>query len=514
MLLNYFPKLKIKYHKIFFDKYTKKIIKKNKFYFRSLISNKEKGIVLIDLFDNSPWICFYSEIVYFLKKNYHLECKFFYFILQRTFFSKFKIHTYRLRSIFKSFKVNEGINENKEEHNIKFKDVKKIFNRINTRKQLINFRYKGIKIGDLIYDTHLRLNFKPTINNLKDHKLLLTFSHAINIYDICEKFFLKNKVKLIITSHPYYIQYGIITRYALHKKIPVVMIYSENNGTRKFRLHKIDNISRNDEVNEYFNFQKNFKKIKNKTIARKIGKKIIEERLSGKTKLVYLKKSPYKSDINFQNLYKKQNYAILFCHDFYDAIHRFRHMIFDDFYKQLNFILNFSKKNKNIKWLIKPHPNQFEANDRVFEDLKQKYKNVIFLDKKTNNKSLIKLKPKFIVTNHGTIAHEFAYYKIPVINTGDNSHISYNFCLHPKNKKQLLHIFQNINLYKKKINFDKKLIYEYAYMYYKLPAMRLEKHKLKLDDRYNDFEKFHFKKPFDFKLNKYLKSFFNEISIR
>ncbi len=51
-------------------------------------------------------------------------------------------------------------------------------------------------------------------------------------------------------------------------------------------------------------------------------------------------------------------------------------------------------------------------------------------------------------------------------------------------------------------------------MYYKLPAMRLEKHKLKLDDRYNDFEKFHFKKPFDFKLNKYLKSFFNEISIR
>lgn len=514
MLLNYFSKFRIKYHKIIFDKYTKKIIKKNKLYFDSVDSEKQKGIVLIDLFDNNSWICFYSEIVYFLKKNYLFECKFFYFILQRTFFSKFKIHTHRLRSIFKSFTVNEGINETKGKNKIKFKDVKKIFYKIKSKKQLINFKYKGIKIGDLIYDTHLRLNFKPTITNIDDDELLLTFYNAINIFNKCEDFFLKNKVKLIITSHPYYIQYGIITRYALKKKIPVVMIYSENNGTKKFRLHKIDNISKNDEVNEYYNFLGNFKKIKNKSTARNIGKKIIEQRLSGKTKLVYLDKSPYKSQVYFKNTLKNQNYAILFCHDFYDAVHRFRHMIFDDFYEQLNFFLNFSHKNKNIKWLIKPHPNQFEANDKVFEYLKQKYKNAIFLDKNTNNNSLIKLKPKFVVTNHGTVAHEFAYNKIPVINTGDNSHISYNFCLHPNNKKQLLNMILNIDIYKKKINFDKKLIYEYAYMYYKHPGTMIDKYKLRLDDRYNDFKKFHYKKPYDTKLNKYFKSFFNEIFIR
>ena len=49
MLLNYFSKFKIKYNKIIFDRYTKKIIKKNKLYFKSLISKKQKGIVLIDL---------------------------------------------------------------------------------------------------------------------------------------------------------------------------------------------------------------------------------------------------------------------------------------------------------------------------------------------------------------------------------------------------------------------------------------------------------------------------------
>ena len=63
-----------------------------------------------------------------------------------------------------------------------------MFNKIK-QKQLINFKYKGIKIGDLIYDTHLRLNFKPTIN-INERKLLI-FYHALNIFTICEFIFQK-----------------------------------------------------------------------------------------------------------------------------------------------------------------------------------------------------------------------------------------------------------------------------------------------------------------------------------
>ena len=96
--------------------------------------------------------------------------------------------------------------------------------------------------------------------------------------------------------------------------------------------------------------------------------------------------------------------------------------------------------------------------------LNSKYLNLI--DKNIDNFEILKEKPKFIVTNHGTIAHEFAYHNIPVINTGDNLHINYNFCLHAKSKKDLKNFILNFEKYKNKINFDKKNIYEFIYMEY------------------------------------------------
>ena len=77
-----------------------------------------------------------------------------------------------------------------------------------------------------------------------------------------------------------------------------------------------------------------------------------------------------------------------------------------------------------------------------------------------------KSKPKLIITNHGTIAHELASFKIPVLCTGDNPHINYNFCLHAKNLNHIKKILNNLDHETKKINFDKRNIYEYLYMRY------------------------------------------------
>ena len=48
---------------------------------------------------------------------------------------------------------------------------------------------------------------------------------------------------------------------------------------------------------------------------------------------------------------------------------------------------------------------------------------------KVSHRQLLKLNLKCIITNHGTVAHEYAAYNVPVINTGDNPYINYNFCL-------------------------------------------------------------------------------------
>jgi hypothetical protein len=71
-----------------------------------------------------------------------------------------------------------------------------------------------------------------------------------------------------------------------------------------------------------------------------------------------------------------------------------------------------------------------------------------------------------VITNHGSIAHELAYYNIPVINTGDNPHVNYKFCYHCKNIHDLKNIINNFNSYKNKIIFNKRDIYQFAYMHY------------------------------------------------
>ena len=122
-------------------------------------------------------------------------------------------------------------------------------------------------------------------------------------------------------------------------------------------------------------------------------------------------------------------------------------MIFTDFFEQVNYLLKISKVNKGFQWFYKPHPNELKNNENYIYELKKKYPNVIFLGNQFSHNLVLKLDPYLIITNFGTVAHEFAYFKIPVINTGDNPHINYNFSLNPKNKNELKDMIINLNKY-------------------------------------------------------------------
>tara|TARA_Y100000591_G_C21659444_1_gene607026 strand:- start:271 stop:870 length:600 start_codon:yes stop_codon:yes gene_type:complete len=161
-------------------------------------------------------------------------------------------------------------------------------------------------------------------------------------------------------------------------------------------------------------------------------------------------------------------------------------MIFNDFKEQVIFILNLSKKMRNYDWYYKPHPNELDHEIKEHTEILKNFKNINYLDKNTSHREIIYSNPKCIITNHGTIAHEYAAFKIPVLNTGDNKHINYNFCFHLNSKSQLEKVIKNIDYYKKKLNFDKKQIYEYLYMnYYYFSNLNQENKYLK-DEFFSD----------------------------
>jgi len=482
-----------KYH-IFLDKYERKYIKQNSIKWKEK-DKKKNAIILVDLFPWYPYIHIWSFLTNLISIKKNSQIKYFYFDLNNKRKIKSKLYISKLIKIYKSFNCTEGITDYEiSSSETEKKKYKSLFNKFRKNKsKLINFRRNNIQIGDLIYDTYLLVYKKPTAD-FNDENLLSLFVKGNQIFDICNDYFKKNKIECLIPSHVCYSSYGIISRIALNQNIPVFKIKSENWGKALFRLIKIE---KNHPVDEhpYYKYKSIFSKFDNlkKRKATKIGKKLIIDRLSGKkdNNIPYIKISSYnkKNELrNFEKLKKKKS-VVIFPHSLNDNPHRFRSMIFPDFYEQIQFILENSKKFKNTNWFYKPHPNETKEMLIYHRKLAERYTNVIILNQNISNRFLVKLQPKFILTNHGTIAHEFAYKNIPAICTGDNPHINYDFCFTPKNKKQLKDLMSKYLEREKKIYINKSQIYEFMYMHYEYFPNFFNRRKLILDS-YFSFSRF------------------------
>ena len=98
----------------FFSKIEKKFILYNKKKLKLInLRNHSKNIILVDLFDWRPWIVIWSYLIPFLCKKLDCSAKFFYISLEQDYLSKKEIYIRKLKKIFLSFNVSEGINEYK-----------------------------------------------------------------------------------------------------------------------------------------------------------------------------------------------------------------------------------------------------------------------------------------------------------------------------------------------------------------------------------------------------------------
>tara|TARA_B100000925_G_scaffold286084_2_gene263279 strand:- start:260 stop:847 length:588 start_codon:yes stop_codon:yes gene_type:complete len=185
-------------------------------------------------------------------------------------------------------------------------------------------------------------------------------------------------------------------------------------------------------------------------------------------------------------------------------------MVFTDFYEQINFILSFSE-NENIKFYYKPHPNELDGFQNTHGMFVNKYKNVTLINSNFSNKAIIDLKPDLCITNHGTIAHEMAYFNIPVLNTGDNPHINYNFSYTAKDKNEIAKIIENKIDINSKLKIDKNEIYEFIFMQYYYFDNKFNKNNLILDSDYtkNNFKLYNLSEETTKNFEDYLVNFMN-----
>lgn len=468
--------LSFKYN-CFLDNNTKKYIKFNKFKFLKIKKKStSNGVILIDFFDWKPFIFFWSILANYLSNKKNLQIKYFYFPLYSGISSNYLMFKLTLKKIYESFGSSLGLTNIGKKINIdEIKKYENYFHKIKSKEQLIKYKYKNILLGDLIYDSVIRTYQFPTVN-FHDKKLKEKFIEAHQIFTLVEEYLKNNSVKYLISSDCVYNQYGIITRICFSKKIKVLILYNLGRGMDNFKLSSYNPEIRSNK-NPYNKFKiifrKNFRNLVDKRKALNIGKKLLLSRVTGKSKhgINYLNKNPFiktrqKNKSQFFN--KKTYQCMIVLHNFFDAPHKYRSLFYNDY---LEWVLDTIEilKEKKINCYIKFHPTKIEksADAKAFKIIFSKIKdfeNFKILNKDVSYIDLLENGLKAAITCHGTVANELPYYGIKVINCGDNPHINYRFCLHPKSKTQYKKYVKNIEKFKIKINLNE--LYEFHFLNY------------------------------------------------
>ena len=155
--------------------------------------------------------------------------------------------------------------------------------------------------------------------------------------------------------------------------------------------------------------------------------------------------------------------VLIASHCFLDAPHIYGdNSVFVDFYEWFDFLGKLSKKT-DYDWYVKTHPDYKEETKKIINNFLEKYKNIKLLSPKVSHHQIVREGIDGVLTVHGTVAWEYAFFKIPVISCSKNNpHIDFNFTYHAKSLKKLEWAIKNIK--KLKLNFSKNEIYKFYFM--------------------------------------------------
>lgn len=430
-------------------------------------SDRVNAEILLDIIDFKPFIFQLAYCSNFVAAEQAMKIK----TVDTSFDSKMPqlrnlIFKYsRLRKIYGAFGCEDGLNYNslsKEELEKLEYEANILFSDLRTKYDLVELEYRNLKIGDLIYDTYLRVYNAETVV-ITDLKLLNLIKWALIVFFSVNKYLENHPVKKVILSHSVYIQYGILARLAVKKDIPVYMFSKWNTQI----VHKLDKLHFL-HTNDHSKYKDKFEKIQNKQDCLAMAKSQLKLRLSGAIDegISYVKQSAYKKNSRSATRVMKNNgrtRVVIFLHCFYDSPHIYSSMLFADFYEWLNYTLEVLKKT-DFDVYVKPHPGGLKGNDRVIAEFKRRFPLVSFIDKNILNTQLIEEGINAAVTVYGTIGHELPYNGVPVITAGDNPHSAFNFCNNAKTLDEYTYFLLNAD----KLNNDisKTEIEQFFYMHY------------------------------------------------
>ena len=177
---------------------------------------KSNSIILVEFHGwCSAHIC-YSYLINTLKKKFKSKVLAYegYTLISskidQTIFQKIKSHVGKSTSlnffgVYDSIGTEEFIRVKKSRYiDIKYNEFCKKKINLKNKNDLINLKINNIWVGDLIYDTFLKIKKVPTIN-IHSEEFIKFFNDAVYVFFYWNEFFKKNNVKALIISHSTYL---------------------------------------------------------------------------------------------------------------------------------------------------------------------------------------------------------------------------------------------------------------------------------------------------------------------
>ena len=455
----------------FFKKITniRKYINHNKNIFNQSKINT-KDFILVDQFNFYPSLIPLSHFIERLQNKFNSNIYIYEINMDKGFLRKVKnflkdIYKYGYLNIYKSFGCrNKFYNKYDVSIILEAKNkLKEIYPKIAEKGDVLNIEIENIYIGDLLYDSFLVKENKPTIDVNSNEFKSFCFDF-LKLFFFWNNYFKKNykNMKATIVSHDVY-YHALPLRFALKFKIPCYHVAQRN-------IYCFDN-KKIRKKTAYEEFPINFN-----NLADEVKKKGLLEA----EKLIYNK---FKGNLTFDSMnvinqyqYKKENRKeitslknknniLVATHCFTDAVHAYGESLFPDFYEWLMFLGHKSKKT-NYKWLLKAHPSQYKNNYDFLKFFENKFENFILIPNDVSNLVLID-KIFSVLTVYGSVGHEYPLFDIPVINASiNNPHSAYKFNFHAKTIEEYSELIDKVDILKVSANDHKKSIFEYYYLNY------------------------------------------------
>lgn len=316
------------------------------------------------------------------------------------------------------------------------KDVNRLYNKISSVEELLQIKYEGIKIGDLVYNTYLRSSGLGTF----DGNWMPIFKHLLRavLYTRAYSAVLeKQDIRAVLTSDIQYLTAGVLVRLAVANGATV---YARKLGTGAFTLRRYEDPGsiRQSELRPDADLVEHvWKNHRKKATAQ--GAEYIQDRIHGEV-----------TDSDVQAAYGSQNTkttgsseipdqdsdrpnVVIMSHVFNDAPHSHRGMLYPDYETWIRDTVQTAADIENINWFVKPHPaasrynTQYTVNTVVADELEgQSDHTVAMLPEEINTTEVYDIADGF-VTVRGTIGLEASNFGIPVVTAGPNRYSGFGF---------------------------------------------------------------------------------------